>query len=76
MESLNRSVEVDANAVPRLPRILVCEGEDEGGCLPERRPPGDCRDATFRLAEVNHVQGHGKVPMVVGGISPKQLRRL
>ena len=44
-----------------LTRIFVCEGEDEKSCL--LFPNFFCvqNDATFRLAETDHVRWEGKI---------------
>jgi hypothetical protein len=72
-DPLDGPVEVDANPVPGLSRVLVGEGEDEGGSLAEGRPSGSHRRAPLRLAEVHHVEGHGEILVVLDGVAAEEL---
>lgn len=56
--------------------VLVGEGKCEGVGLAEGRALRADAAAALRLAEVDHVQGEGKVLVVLHGVSPQQLRHL
>lgn len=73
MAALKGAVEVDADAVAGDSRVLVGQGENEGGVITEADPPLPYAQAALRLAEEHHVRGQREVLVVLKWIPAEEL---
>lgn len=73
---LEGAVEVDTNAVTRDSSVLIREGEDERGVIPQAHAPLSHAQAALRLAEENDVRGQGELSVILQWVAPQQLWRL
>lgn len=71
--ALEGAVEVDADAVAGDSRVLVSQGEHEGGVVAEADPPLPDAQAALRLAEEHHVRGEREVVVVLQRIAAEEL---
>lgn len=71
--ALEGAVEVDADAVAGDSRVLVGQGEHEGGVVAEADPPLPDAQAALRLAEEHHIWGEREVVVVLQRIAAEEL---
>lgn len=71
--ALEGAVEVDADAVAGDSRVLVSQGEHEGGVVAEADPPLPDAQAALRLAEEHHVWGEREVVVVLQRVAAEEL---
>lgn len=75
---LHRPIEVDADAVTHLARVLVRQHENETRGVTNRLACASGTDAetSLGLAEIDHVQGQRKVLVVRGRVTTQELGNL
>ena len=62
---LEGAVEVDADAISGDTSVLVREGEDKRGVIPQGHAPLPHAQAALRLAEEHDIRGQGKLRVVL-----------